>query len=128
MRLNHLLLLIDSKWNCWYIFSWEVPFKAHVMARDMLYWIVSILLHGDSFSGWSHHHSRNGASQKNKRLLKSDSHLPKKLCSLLHWKPFKNDEKGFLFHLQSSFRSQDIKFLSQLFGHVAKTTWLQRQI
>ena len=24
--------------------------------------------------------------------LKSDSHLPKKLCYLLHWKPFKNDE------------------------------------
>ena len=34
--------------------------------------------------------------------------LPKKLCYLLHWKPFKNDEKCFLFHLKSSFRSQDI--------------------
>ena len=29
------------------------------------------------------------------------------LCYLLHWKPFKNDEKCFLFHLKSSFRSQD---------------------
>ena len=25
-----------------------------------------------------------------------------------NWKPFKDDEKGFLFHLKSSFRSQDI--------------------
>ena len=25
-----------------------------------------------------------------------------------YWKPFKNDEKCFLFHLKSSFRSQDI--------------------
>ena len=25
-----------------------------------------------------------------------------------NWKPFKSDEKGFLFHLKSSFRSQDI--------------------
>ena len=25
-----------------------------------------------------------------------------------NWKPFKNDEKCFLFHLKSSFRSQDI--------------------
>ena len=25
-----------------------------------------------------------------------------------NWKPFKNDEKSFLFHLKSSFRSQDI--------------------
>ena len=50
---------------------------------------------------------------KNKTLrnlsfpLKSDSHFPKKLCYLLHWKPFKKDEKCFLFHLKSSFRSQD---------------------
>ena len=25
-----------------------------------------------------------------------------------NWKPFKNDEKCFLFHLKSSFRSQDM--------------------
>ena len=30
----------------------------------------------------------------------------KKLCYLLHWKPFKNDEKYFLFHLKSSLHSQ----------------------
>ena len=27
---------------------------------------------------------------------------------LVQWKPFKNDEKGFLFHVKSSFRSWDI--------------------
>ena len=27
---------------------------------------------------------------------------------LCHWKPFKNDEECFLFHLKSSFHSQDI--------------------
>ena len=32
----------------------------------------------------------------------------KNLCYLLHWKSFKNDEKRFLFHRKSSFRSQDI--------------------
>ena len=30
------------------------------------------------------------------------------LCFLLHWKPFKNNEKCFSFHLRSSFCSQDI--------------------
>ena len=40
--------------------------------------------------------------------LKSNSHLPKNLCYLFHWKPFKNDETCFLFHLKSSFHSQDI--------------------
>ena len=34
------------------------------------------------------------------------------------WNPFKNDEKCFLFHLKSSLRI--FKFLSWLFGHVAK--------
>ena len=32
----------------------------------------------------------------------------KKLCYLLYWKPFKNDEKYFVFKLKSSIRSQDI--------------------
>ena len=32
----------------------------------------------------------------------------KTLFDLLRWKPFKNDEKCFLFPLESSFRSQDI--------------------
>ena len=41
-------------------------------------------------------------------LLKSDSHLPKNFCYFLDLKPFKKDEKC-LFHLNSSFRSQDIQ-------------------
>ena len=40
--------------------------------------------------------------------LKSDSHVPKKLYYLLHWKPFENDEKRFFFYLKSTFSSQDI--------------------
>ena len=36
------------------------------------------------------------------------------------WKLFKKDEKCFLFHLESSFRSQDIYILSCLFGHIEK--------
>ena len=39
--------------------------------------------------------------------LKLDSSLQKNVCYLLCWKPFKNDEKYFLFHLKSSC-SQDI--------------------
>ena len=36
----------------------------------------------------------------------------KNLHDLLYWKAFKSDEKCFLFHLKSSFCSQDIiKFL-----------------
>ena len=36
------------------------------------------------------------------------SHLPKKKICFRWWKPFRNDEKYFLFHLKSSFRSQDV--------------------
>ena len=49
--------------------------------------------------------------------LKSYSHLPKKLFYLLQSKPFKNDENCFLFHLKSSFRSEDI---SIFFYHLNK--------
>ena len=52
-------------------------------------------------------------------LLKSDSHLPKKLRYLHYWKPFKNDEKA-LFVLKI------FKFVSRLFGPVGKTAWLER--
>ena len=39
--------------------------------------------------------------------LKVELSPPKKIV-LLHWKPFKIDEKRFLFHLKSSLRFQDI--------------------
>ena len=39
----------------------------------------------------------------------------KNLFYLLHWKPFKNDEKGFLFHLKSPFRSEDISVFVMTF-------------
>ena len=44
-------------------------------------------------------------------LLKLDSHLPKKKIKNICFndRPFKNDAKCFLFHLKSSFRSQDIQ-------------------
>ena len=58
--------------------------------------------------------------------LKSDSHLAKKLCYLLDWKPFKNDEKCFLFHLESSFCSQDIYVFVTTFGLLGKMAWLER--
>ena len=45
---------------------------------------------------------------------------------LLQWKLSKTDEKCFLFHLKSFFRSQIFKFLSWLFGYVEKTSWVER--
>ena len=41
-----------------------------------------------------------------------------------NWKPFKNGEKCFLFHLKSFFCSQDI--LSFCRGFLVKTVWLER--
>ena len=44
-------------------------------------------------------------------------------CNL---KPFKNDENHFLFHLESSFRSQDIYIFALNFWPCSKTTSLER--
>ena len=66
--------------------------------------------------------SPGGALQKKLKVKGSLSGL--RPCLIFgNWKPCKNDEKCFLFHLKSSFRSQDIfvlKFLSWYFGHVTK--------
>ena len=61
--------------------------------------------------------------------LKSDSHLPKKICVIyLIENPFyKNDKKRFLFHVKSSFVLKIFKFLSRLFGHVGKTASFERE-
>ena len=40
-------------------------------------------------------------------------------------KPFKSDEKGFLFHLKSSFRSQEIEDFGLTFWPYIKTAWLK---
>ena len=47
----------------------------------------------------------------------------KNLCYLLYWKPFQNDKKCFYFILKVLFVFKIFKFLSWLFGHVAKTAW-----
>ena len=58
---------------------------------------------------------------------KSDSQLTKKFCYLLHWKPIKNDKKCFLFYLKTLFVLKIFKLLSWHFGHVGKTSLLERQ-
>ena len=57
-------------------------------------------------------------------ILKSDSHLPKKLCYLLHWKPFKKMKNAFYFILKALFILKIFKFLSWLSVHVQKTARL----
>ena len=43
-----------------------------------------------------------------------------------NWKPFKNDQKCFLFQLKSSFLSQDIKVFALIFWSRIKKAWLKR--
>ena len=43
-----------------------------------------------------------------------------------NWKPFKNDEKYFLFHLESFFRSQDFWIFVLNFWSCSKAAWLER--
>ena len=59
-------------------------------------------------------------------LLKSDSYLQKKFVLLLDWKSFKNDEKWFLFHLKSSFHSQDIYVFVTTFWSCKKSSLIRK--
>ena len=60
---------------------------------------------------------------RKKGVLKVGLSSSKKLWYLLNWKPFESDENCFLFRLKSSYKI--FKFLSQHFGHVGKTAWLE---
>ena len=42
------------------------------------------------------------------------------------WKPYKNDEKCFLFHLKVLFVLQIFKFLPWLFGHLHKNSLIRK--
>ena len=59
--------------------------------------------------------------------LKSESlTLQKNLCYLLHRNPFKSDEICFLFHLESFFRSQDIKVIVLTFWSCRKNGLIRK--
>ena len=61
-----------------------------------------------------------------KLKLKLDPHLPKNIFYLLQWKPFKNDEKCFLFHFESSFQSQHIKIFVLNFWSCRKNDLIRK--
>ena len=50
----------------------------------------------------------------------------KHLCYLLDWKPFKSDEKSFLFYLKSSFHSQDILVFVTTFRSCRKNDLIRK--
>ena len=60
--------------------------------------------------------------------LKSDSHLPKKICFIcFNESLLKMVKNAFYFVLKALFVLKIFKFLSWLFGHVEKTAWLEIQ-
>ena len=59
--------------------------------------------------------------------LKSDPNFSKKLFSSLQWKQFNNNLKCLVFHLKSSFCSED-NFFSWLFYHAYKTAWRKKPV
>ena len=66
-------------------------------------------------------------ASENLLILKSGSHLPKKFCIIfLNENPLKVMKNAFYFILKSLFNLKLFKLLSRLFGHVGKTTGLER--
>ena len=78
-------------------------------------------LNGEEITGTFYENELQKTNQKEFRIEKVINRKGNKLhvkveltfkkiyiCYLLHWKPFKSDEKCFSFHLKSSFHSQDI--------------------
>ena len=57
-------------------------------------------------------------------ILKSDSHLPKKIC--LIERPLKVMKNAFYFVLKALSVLKIFKLLSLVFGHLGKTAWLEK--
>ena len=101
-------------WTIWYPKHWAAVTRIHIVNK------LSIV-ESSQFSFfsliWMNH----------SRTLKLDSHLQKRNCVISFIEStLKMMKNAFLFHFESLFRSQDIKFLSWLFGHVQKTAWLDK--
>ena len=59
-------------------------------------------------------------------LLKSNSHLPKKIFICFNESPLKMMKNAFYFIVKALFVLETFKFLSWLLGHVEKTAYLER--
>ena len=71
---------------------------------------------------------KNGLICFNESPLKSGPHLPKKILFICFNKsPLKMMKNAFYFIVKARFFLEIFKFLSWLFRHVEKTTWLERQ-
>ena len=66
--------------------------------------------------------------RKNEQFLTANLGLSpsKRIFYLLQWKPYKNNEKYFLFHLKSSFGSQDIKIFFLTFWSCSRNDLIRK--
>ena len=110
------------KWKSWnlHFYSSNIACRQYWLSEqiclELKVWMLSFL---------NIRSSRLEVSCK-KVFFNSNSRLPKKnLFCLLHWKPSKDDAKCFLFHLKSSFCSQDIYVFIMTFFLISNFLMLQ---
>ena len=121
-RIRQSLVIIYEKFGSYCkIFGrfYEAKFQNYIRAQSacnvfLILWIKwnkDLILHFPNLIAY-----QTGAQTLNSKKKRKKK---KEKCYLLQWKPFKNDEKCFLFHLKSSFRCQDIKwFFKKIVSHV----------
>ena len=85
----------------WSVFSCILTEYGDLRSKFPYLVVVNLRIHSKYRKIWTR--------KSSKKTLSRTLTFWKELYYLLDWKPFKIDEKGFLFHLKSSFRSQDIQ-------------------
>ena len=96
--LKKLLKWANEKWKYFNIYNILFFWKNKEKHLEILFH-TRVNLDDMTYSSWDIEHGRL------KVRLSSSKQVS---FYLLQWKPFKSDEKCFLFHLKSSFHSQDI--------------------
>ena len=136
-KVSYLLLHWNSSLYYLAFKHYAVTFKMHI------FWLISAIkcflqpiLKGETQILCPLNAAAHGCYEwnlKNVQVQRSncsqDSRDTQKRCTLrfeiIFGKPYKNDEKCFLFHFQSSFPSQDIYIFVLIISSCRKTSWLE---
>ena len=121
-RLTCLILWFTQHFSTRRIFLCKEKDGGQISFRYYLF-----LLQSTNVNGWKFCTYSNFFLAPVTQSLRSDSLIfLKKLFYLLQWKPFKNDERCFLFHLKSSILSQDIYIFVLTFCSYTKTCLIRK--
>ena len=124
-----------SGYLCFSIGNWIWKLFFQIIYRFQVFWYQGFVykLKCYDYSCWKLDMNNYSTTQREHETFENCffvkiglSNSKKKLFNLFQWNVFKNDEKWFLFHLKSSFHSQDIQIFVLTFWSCRKKNLIRK--